>query len=94
MGKGDNYRKVDKVKFDESFERVFGKKKLNVWDSPPGKEGLSDPGDGNQSRSGPDHSPIKGPEIGRIDPKVEVATEKTTAQEDRENQKPHDPGGF
>lgn len=39
MGKGDNYRPVDKEKYDESFERVFGKKKLNVWEDAPPKDG-------------------------------------------------------
>lgn len=38
MGKGDNYRPVDKEKFDANFERVFGKKKLNIWEGPPLKE--------------------------------------------------------
>ena len=30
-GKGDRYRPVDKVKYDKTYERVFGKKKLNIW---------------------------------------------------------------
>lgn len=30
-GKGDSYRPVNKKKYDEVHERVFGKKKLNIW---------------------------------------------------------------
>ena len=30
-GKGCRYRPVDKRKYDKSFERVFGKRKLNIW---------------------------------------------------------------
>jgi hypothetical protein len=39
MGKGDNVRPHNKERFDESFERIFGKKELKTWD----------PGDGDHS---------------------------------------------
>lgn len=31
-GKGDKYRKVNKQKFDENYERIFGKRSFNVSD--------------------------------------------------------------
>jgi hypothetical protein len=32
MGKGDNPRPVDKSRYDNNFEAIFGEKKLNVWE--------------------------------------------------------------
>lgn len=32
-GKGDKYRDVDKEKYDEQYEKIFGKKKLNNAES-------------------------------------------------------------
>ena len=32
-GKGDKYRDVDKKKYDEQYEKIFGKKKLNNAES-------------------------------------------------------------
>jgi len=29
-GKGDSYRDVNKKKYDENFDRIFGKKPLNI----------------------------------------------------------------
>ena len=29
-GKGDKYRDVDRKKYDEQYEKIFGKKKLNI----------------------------------------------------------------
>jgi len=29
-GKGDTYRPVDKKQYDENYEKIFGKKKLNI----------------------------------------------------------------
>lgn len=29
-GKGDAYRPVDKAKFDANFEKIFGKRELNL----------------------------------------------------------------
>lgn len=29
-GKGDRYRDVDKKKYDEQYEKIFGKKKFNI----------------------------------------------------------------
>tara|TARA_R100000700_G_C3086239_1_gene89653 strand:- start:194 stop:376 length:183 start_codon:yes stop_codon:yes gene_type:complete len=37
-GKGDNYRPVDQKKWDEGWEKAFGKKKKNP------KKGLMQPG--------------------------------------------------
>jgi hypothetical protein len=34
-GKGDWYRKVDKAKYDEGYERVFGKRPLPNEKKPP-----------------------------------------------------------
>jgi len=33
MGKGSNARPVDKERYDHNFERVFGAKPLNNWES-------------------------------------------------------------
>lgn len=30
-GKGSDYRKVDKKKFDENFEAIFGKKEISEF---------------------------------------------------------------
>ena len=32
-GKGDKYRDVDKKKYDEEYDKIFGKKKLNNIES-------------------------------------------------------------
>ena len=34
MGKGDNRRpsSIPKAEYDENFESIFGKKKLNIWE--------------------------------------------------------------
>ena len=29
-GKGDRYRDVDRKKYDKEYEKIFGKKKLNI----------------------------------------------------------------
>lgn len=36
MSKGDNRRpsSVSKEEYDENFEALFGKKKLNIWENP------------------------------------------------------------
>ena len=38
MSKGSWRRPCDKRRFDENFEDIFGKKKLNVWDNPSSEE--------------------------------------------------------
>ncbi|KKN71940.1 hypothetical protein LCGC14_0415860 [marine sediment metagenome] len=30
-GKGDDYRKVDRSKYDKNANRIFGEQKLNIW---------------------------------------------------------------
>lgn len=41
MSKGDTPRPTNKEKFDESFERIFGRKELKTW-HPDGKEESQD----------------------------------------------------
>jgi hypothetical protein len=41
-GKGDRFRKVDKKKYDENFERVFGIKKFNIMSNEDRKELIYD----------------------------------------------------
>jgi hypothetical protein len=36
MGKGDHYRPVDKKKFNENFESIFGPRKIKTWN--PGED--------------------------------------------------------
>lgn len=38
MSKGSHFRPYNKQRFDENYARVFGPKKLNVWQSAPSKE--------------------------------------------------------
>lgn len=44
MGKGDNYRPVDKEKFDANFERVFGKRQIKTWNPDEDEEVAGDTG--------------------------------------------------
>jgi hypothetical protein len=55
MGKGDHYRPVDKKKFNENFESIFGPRKIKTWN--PGEDdevgGEQGNGGGNPTDSGP-----------------------------------------
>jgi len=33
MGKGDHYRPVDKKKFNENFESIFGPRRIKTWNT-------------------------------------------------------------
>ncbi len=63
MSKGDNPRPVNKKVYDENFLRVFGPKKLNVWEDPP-RVGDDDQPDGGQAAE------VFEEPGGRADPKV------------------------
>ena len=47
MSKGSRSRPCDKKRFDENYARVFGSKKLNVWQGAPPKEEAPDGIQGN-----------------------------------------------
>lgn len=50
MSKGDWTRPVNKEKYDESFEAIFGRKELKTWDPEADVEG--DSGSQDESNSG------------------------------------------
>ena len=76
MGKGDNRRpsSIPKEEYDENFESVFGKKKLNIWEDKDADLGT---GEGDSSGSGPDHN-VSGESTGRPDPATEESLEEAT----------------
>ena len=76
MGKGDNRRpsSIPKEEYDENFESVFGKKKLNIWEDKDADLGT---GEGDSSGSGPDHN-VSGESTGRPDPATEESLETET----------------
>jgi len=53
MSKGSRPRPCNKEKFDAEYERIFGKKKLNVWKDPPdGIQGDAGNGTGDSADRG------------------------------------------
>ena len=65
MSKGSRPRPCNKGKFDAEYERIFGKKRLNVWKDSPAEgepdgiqgntgDGASDSADGGQAASVPE----------------------------------------
>lgn len=49
MGKGDWYRPVDKKKFDENYEAMFGKREIKTWNPDEDEEQHEDSPEDNQS---------------------------------------------
>ena len=78
MGKGDTPRPTNKRRYDEGFNRVFGPKKLNVWEDPP-RVGDDDQPDGGQAVKVPEESG------GRADPETtgDVEAEKCVGCDDK-----------
>lgn len=71
MSKGSRPRPCNKQRFDSEYERIFGKRKLNVWEEPP--DGIQgDPGDGacDQADGGQDSSVPVEPAPGGADPEA------------------------
>ena len=78
MGKGDNRRpsSIPKAEYDENFESIFGKKKLNIWEDKNADLGT---GEGDSSGSGQDHN-VSGESTGRPDPATEQPLEEATCR--------------
>lgn len=76
MGKGDNRRpsSIPKAEYDENFESIFGKKKLNIWEYKDADLGT---GEGDSSGSGQDHN-VSSESTGRPDPATEESLETET----------------
>lgn len=55
MGKGDWYRPVDRDRYADNYDRIFGSKKLNVWEDKDEVPG--DTGDGEKDREGCGQAP-------------------------------------
>jgi len=55
MGKGDTPRPVDKAKYDENYERVFGPRPIKTWTDAP-RCGEEDRGDSEQTDGVPEGS--------------------------------------
>jgi len=61
MGKGDTPRPMNKGKYDEGYERVFGKRAPKVWENPPrfgeGDRPVGGPNTGGDEGAGGHHDP-------------------------------------
>ena len=77
MSKGDNRRpsSIPKEEYDENFESIFGKKKLNIWED---KDDELTTGDGNHSCGGENPGVSEEP-VGRPDPEAVPPTKGETS---------------
>lgn len=87
MGKGDSYRPVNRERFGENFEALFGKNKLNVWESPDDKEGGTE---GTGDRTEQSHQPTP---RGAARPVQDDPKDNSLVEEAGSNSKTNDLGG-